>query len=290
MKKECELYESFNLEKKTLKCLACSHNCIIDNNKTGICGVRKNEDGKLYLLVYGKIISMHIDPIEKKPIFNFLPDTECLSIGTVGCNLRCDFCQNHDISQISKKGEIYGKDFTPSEIVEKCIKSECPSIAYTYNEPIIFAEFIKDTAILAREAGIKNIMVTNGYWTKESFNFLKDSIDAVNIDLKSINPDYYKKYCEGELESIIDTIKRIASSGIHVEITTLVIPSLNDSANEFKSIAKFIASIDKNIPWHISRFFPNYKMTDIEATPIKTLKSAKEIGDKYLKHVYLGNV
>jgi len=285
--KECELYKK---GKERVRCLACSHKCFIDKEKTGICGVRKNIGGKLYLLVYGKVAAMHVDPIEKKPLYQFLPGSKAFSIGTVGCNFRCDFCQNFDISQASKQGTIIGEEVTPDKIVEEAIKTRCKSIAYTYNEPAIFIEFVKDVAKLAKEKGLKNVLVTNGYLSKESFDYIKEYIDAANIDLKSFKEEFYEKYCGAKLKPVLDTIKRFYDAGIHIELTTLIVPGLNDSEKELTKIAKFIASVDKKIPWHISRFFPMYKMLDKQVTPIDTLQRAFKIGEKHLKNVYIGNV
>ncbi len=282
---ECFLYKK--LQDKEVQCLACEHRCIIDENNKGICGVRKNIKGKLYLLVYGLIVSENVDPIEKKPLYHFLPKTKSYSIGTVGCNFKCYFCQNYSISQLK---EILGKEVTPEEIVEKAIKSGCKSISYTYNEPTIFAEFVKDVAILAKKKGLKNILVTNGYMTKECFEFLGDYIDAMNIDLKSSNEKFYNKICHAKLSPVLHTIKRAYDKGIHLEITTLVVPQENNSITEFQHIAEFIAHINKNIPWHISRFFPMYKMKDKEITPLDSLKKAELIGKKYLNNVYVGNI
>lgn len=282
--KECELYKA---EKGKVRCLACAHKCLIGKENTGICDVRKNINGKLYLLVYGKVVSMHADPIEKKPLYHFLPKTKAFSIGTIGCNFKCDFCQNFEISQVK---EIIGEEITPERIVDNAIKTGCKSIAYTYNEPIIWAEFVKDIAKLAKEKGLKNILVTNGYFSKESFDYISDYIDAMNIDLKSFNEEFYKRYCGGKLQPVLDTIKRAHKAGIHIEITTLLISSLNDSEKELEKIAKFIASISKRIPWHISRFFPMYKMLDKHPTSIDSLEKAYKMGKKHLKYVYLGNV
>lgn len=283
--KECELYKKEI--KNRVKCIACAHRCLIEKDKTGICGVRKNINGKLYLLVYGKVIAKHIDPIEKKPLYHFLPNTKSFSIGTVGCNFKCGFCQNYDISQLR---EIIGKDITPKQIVEEAIKNKCKSISYTYNEPTIFIEFVKDIADLAKKKGLKNILVTNGYQTKECIDFISPYIDAMNIDLKSFSEKFYMKNCNAKLAPVLKAIKYIYKKKIWIEITTLLIPGENDSKEEIEKIAKFIFGIDKNIPWHISRFFPMHKMTDKIPTEIQKLKEAKKIGQKYLKYVYLGNV
>lgn len=285
-----KLAKLYKKENGKIRCSACSQRCLISEGKTGICGVRKNIKNKLYLLVYGRVASMNIDPIEKKPLYNFLPNTYSFSIGTIGCNFRCDFCQNFEISQIGKEGTIFGEKITPKEIVKKAIQAKCKSISYTYNEPAIFIEFVKDIAKIAKEKNLKNVLVTNGFFTKESFNYISDYIDAMNIDLKSFNDKFYKKICGARLEPVLETIKMAYEKGIHIELTTLVIPGENDSEKEFEKIAKFITSVDKNIPWHISRFFPMYKMLGEEITPISTLKKAEKIGKKYLSYVYIGNI
>jgi pyruvate formate lyase activating enzyme len=287
--KEAVLYEK---EKENLRCLACAHKCLISKDNTGICGVRKNIDGKLYLLVYGKIAAMHIDPIEKKPIYHFLPETQTFSIGTIGCNLKCSFCQNYNISQFKEfyGDKVIGESVEPKQIVRQAIRHNCKSIAYTYNEPTIFIEFVKDTAKIAKRKGLANIMVTNGYMSTESFNFIKNYIDAMNIDLKSFSEEFYNKICKAKLKPILDTIKKAHKKGIHIEITTLIVPGENDSEEELEAIAKFIASVDKNIPWHISRFFPNYKMENKSITHMDTLNKAYKIGKKYLINVHLGNI
>lgn len=287
--KEAILYKKEGLN---ARCLACAQHCIISEGKTGVCGVRKNVGGKLYLLVYGKIASIGIDPIEKKPLYYFLPGTKTYSISTVGCNFKCVFCQNYNISQASKglDGVIFGQDMKPEKVVEEALKTGCQSISYTYNEPSIYIEYVKDVAVIAKKRGLKNILVTNGYLGKESFDFIKDYIDAMNIDLKSYSDEFYKIKCGARLEPVLDTIKRAWNYGIWIELTTLIIPGENDSPKEMGEIAKFIASIDKGIPWHISRFFPMYRMVNNPITPKKTLEQAYDIGKKYLKHVHIGNV
>jgi pyruvate formate lyase activating enzyme len=284
MPQECNLYKKE--KNKQVQCLACAHKCIISENKTGICGVRKNINGKLILLVYGKIASIGIDSIEKKPLYHFLPKTKTFSFGTIGCNFKCENCQNFDISQ---ETNIFGENYTPEQIINEAIKTNCKSISYTYNEPIIFAEFIYETAKIAKKNGLKNIMVTNGFWTKESFDYLKDLIDAVNIDIKG-NKDFYKKICKTRLQPVLETIKRCYEQGIHIEITTLLIPNENDDKKTLTTIAKFILSLDKNIPWHLSRFFPRYKMQDKKITSKQSLEKAYKIGIEYLNNVYLGNI
>lgn len=282
---KCFLYEK--KEESKVKCIACAYKCLIDLGKVGICGVRRNDEGNLILEVYGLPVSLAVDNIEKKPLFHFLPKTLTYSIGTIGCNFRCKFCQNYDIAQIR---ELVGKKTTPKEIVENALKNKCDSISYTYNEPTIWIEFAVDVAKLAKKKGLKNILVTNGYMTKECLEFFAPHIDAMNIDLKSFTDKFYVNECGAHLQPVLDTIKRVHKKNIHLEITTLLIPDKNDSKSELKKIAEFIASIDKNIPWHISRFFPMYKMKNIPPTEIEKLKLAEKIGKTYLKHVYLGNI
>lgn len=283
---ECTLYEK--LDNQKVKCTACRHYCIIAPEKKGICGVRQNKNGKLYLLVYGKPSAVNIDPIEKKPLFHFLPGTKSFSIGTMGCNFKCEFCQNWDLSQ---KYDRIGEDLSPEKAVEICREKKLESISYTYNEPGIFAEYVYDTAKLAKKHGIKNVMVTNGYESDEALNYLKPYVDAMNIDLKSFNEDFYKRICKASLKGVLDCIKKSYALGFWIEITTLLIPGKNDSNAELKKIADFIASIDKNIPWHISAFHPDYKMTDVMATSSASLAKAYEIGKKAcLKYVYTGNI
>lgn len=299
---ECILFKKIN---NNVQCHACSHRCIISDGKTGICGVRKNKSGRLYLLVYGKLSAMQVDPIEKKPLYHFLPGTYTFSISTIGCNFRCLFCQNYHISQTNisqinasqtKDSKYLGnlnfnlKHITPEEVVAEAEATACKSLAYTYNEPAIFLEFVRDVAVLAKKKNLKNLLVTNGYFSEESLSFISDVVDAMNIDLKSFKDEFYTKICGAKLQPVLDTIKRAYEKGIHIELTTLVIPGENDTDSEFEKIAKFIAGIDKNIPWHISRFFPMYKMNDKIATPLETLQRAEKIGKKYLNYVHLGNV
>ena len=303
---EAILYKK--LDNNKVLCTACRQNCIISPDNTGVCSVRQNKDGKLYLLVYGKAASFNIDPIEKKPLYHFMPATEIFSLGTVGCNFACDFCQNWDISQITKDlknkllkekkiskidAEIskFGYELPPEKIVEICIEKNIPSIAYTYNEPSIFFEYAYDTAKLANKKGIKNVFVTNGYETEEALKLINPYLDAMNIDLKSFSDEFYKKICKGRLQPVLDTIKLAHKLGIWIEITTLIIPGKNDSNKELNQIANFIANIDKNIPWHVIAFHPDYKMTDISSTSLNTLQKAYNIGKKAgLNYVYTGNI
>lgn len=301
--KECYLYEKF--ADKKVRCNTCNHRCIIPPDKRGICGVRENKAGKLYLLVYGKAIAVHVDPIEKKPLYHFMPGTYSYSIATVGCNFRCLWCQNWEISQASKVDgyhlpieEIPYQNLSPQKIVAETIKNNCPSISYTYTEPTIFLEYALDTMKLAKKAGLKNVWVSNGYMTSETLKLISPYLDAINIDLKGFDGKKYLKYSGAKLQPVLDNLVRIKkyqgpkNHKIHLEITTLVIPGINDSEKELRHIAEFIAKkVGKDTPWHISRFFPAYRMSETPITPIKTLELAEKIGKSVgLKWVHLGNV
>lgn len=276
------------LKDSVVQCQACAHYCAIKVGETGKCGVRKNIDGELQLLVYGHPAAVHVDPIEKKPFYHFLPGTEILSFGTFGCNFRCEFCQNFDMSQTHAES---AQNYAPEEIVALAVKYKTPSIAYTYNEPTIFVEYAHDIMVLAHQKGLKNVFVSNGFFSEETLEYIGPYLDAINIDLKSFSDEFYKKICGARLQPVLDTIKRVKERNIWQEITTLLIPGENDSDKELKQIAEFIASVDKNIPWHISRFHPDYKMLDKDITSYQSLVKAREIGLKAgLKYVYLGNV
>jgi pyruvate formate lyase activating enzyme len=279
------------LENKKVQCKLCPHNCIIKENNKGICGVRQNLDSELYSLVYDKLDTMHIDPIEKKPLYHFFPGEKAMSIATMGCNFSCKFCQNANLSQSPKQNIIRGGNIPPEEIVKKTQNQNCKIIAYTYSEPTIFFELAYDTAKIANKNNIKNVFVTNGYINPKPLEKISPYLDAANIDLKCFSEEFYKKTCGGKLQPVLDSIKNYYKLGIWIEITTLLIPEQNDSPDEIKKIAEFIASIDKNIPWHISRFHPDYKMYDSKVTPIEKLRKAYEIGKKVgLNYIYLGNV
>ena len=289
--KEALLYQK--LKDNKVRCNLCNHRCLISPGKRGICFVRENKDGILYSLVYGLALAANIDPIEKKPLFHFQPGTDSFSIATAGCNFRCDFCQNWDISQITKgpNGQIIGEKLSPEEVVRKAKNSGCQSIAYTYTEPTIFFEYAQDTAKLAKKEGLANVFVTNGYQTPETIEKMASFVDAANVDLKSFSEKFYQKVCGAKLKPVLESIRLMHKAGIWIEITTLVVPNQNDSEKELTQIARFIAKIDKTIPWHISRFHPDYKMLDSLPTPIETLEKALQIGKKAgLKYVYLGNI
>jgi pyruvate formate lyase activating enzyme len=290
--KEAMLYE--RLEKGDVRCVLCGHRCLIKDGKKGICAVRENREGILYSLVYGKVIARHIDPIEKKPLFHFYPGSTSYSIATVGCNFRCTHCQNYEISQYPKERrdvEIPGEDMTPEEIVGLAKSTGCLSISYTYTEPTIFFEFAYDTARLAKEKGIKNIFVSNGYTSPEATKIIAPYLDANNVDLKSFRDEHYRKVCGGKLQPVLDTIRLMKESGVWVEVTTLIIPTYNDSEEELRNIAEFIKSVSIDIPWHVTQFYPTYKLIDQPRTPIRTLRRAREIGlEVGLRYVYEGNV
>jgi pyruvate formate lyase activating enzyme len=289
---EAYLYES--LDENRVKCNLCSHRCVIKDGSRGICGVRENQAGTLNTLVYGNLIARHIDPIEKKPLFHFLPGTLSYSVATVGCNFRCRFCQNADIAQMpaDRKGAVIGDFRTPEEVVNAAERGECKSIAYTYTEPTVFFEFAFETARLAYERGIRNVFVTNGYMTSEALEMISPFLDAANVDLKAFTDKYYKEQCGAKLKHVQATLKQMKSLDIFVEVTTLIVPGLNDSPSELKELAAFIAEdLGPETPWHISRFHPTYKLTDRPPTPVKTLVEARELGlNAGLKYVYTGNV
>lgn len=289
--KEAMLYEK--LGDGRVRCGVCPHHCIIADGKRGICAVRENREGTLYALNYGKAIAVAIDPIEKKPLNHFLPGTTAYSFATIGCNLRCLWCQNWAISQASKPDRpIYGEDISPAEHVRRALAANCPSIAYTYTEPIIFVEYALDTMKLAREAGLKNIWKTAGYASKETLDAIIPYLDAVNVDLKGTDDEVYKEYCGGTAQPVLDTIKHFHAAGVHLEIATLVVPGVNDRPDQLERMARFIAEeVGKEVPWHVNRFFPGWKMLDADITPMKTLETAKSLGKKFgLKYVHIGNI
>jgi pyruvate formate lyase activating enzyme len=287
--KEAMFYEK--LEEGKVKCHLCCHYCVIKPGKRGRCAVRENRDGTLFSLVYGKIIAGHTDPVEKKPLFHFHPGSRSYSIATMGCNFRCLHCQNYEISEYPKvHSDIAGEDMTPEDVVNEAERTGCRSISYTYTEPTIFMEFAYDCARLAHERGIKNVFVSNGYTSPEAARELAPYLDANNIDLKG-DGGFYKKVVGARLQPVLDTIKLMKQLGIWLEVTTLIIPTYNDSEEFLRWAADFIKSVDPAIPWHVTRFYPTNKLLDQPGTPPAILRRAREIGfESGLKYVYEGNV
>lgn len=289
--REAMLYEKLSNGK--VRCNLCAHRCVISEGSRGICHVRENRGGKLYSLVYGQLIAEHVDPIEKKPLFHFYPGSGAYSIATAGCNFRCPWCQNWEISQMPRERHIIvGEEKPPEKVVSATQRTNCKSIAYTYTEPTVFFEYTYDTSKLARERGIANVYVTNGYMTEEMLNEYHHLLDAANVDLKAFRDETYRRYMGARLEPVLNSLKLMKRFGIWVEVTTLIIPTINDDPIELRDIARFIADeLGKDTPWHISRFFPAYKMTSLPPTPIEKLLRAYEIGkEEGLQYVYLGNV
>ncbi len=289
--KEALLFEK--LENNIVRCYLCSHYCKISEGDFGFCQVRQNTAGTLYSHSYGKVVAAHVDPIEKKPLYHFLPGSSSFSIACAGCNFRCGFCQNWEISQVSSKEgtNLEEQEFPPARIITQALDNNCKSISYTYTEPTIFFEYALETAKLAKEKGLYNNFVTNGFMTKECLEMIKPYLDAANVDLKFFREESYRKICAGSLTPVLNSIRLMKEFGIWVEITTLIVPGENDSEEELSDIAKFIAGLDYNIPWHVSRFHPDFKFTNRFATTVETLKKAEKIGRICgLRYVYAGNV
>jgi pyruvate formate lyase activating enzyme len=289
---EAMLYE--RSEGDSVRCGLCAHRCHINPGRRGICRVRENREGTLYSLVYGEAVSAAADPIEKKPLYHFLPGTQAFSIATVGCNFRCSFCQNADISQ-APKGDAnwkgWARPLPPQAVVELAQQRRCDSIAYTYTEPTVFFEYAYDTAVLATPRGIKNIFVTNGYMTPQALAAIGKELHAANVDLKSFREEFYREMCGGHLQPVLDSIRKMHQDGVWVEVTTLLIPGENDSDEELHDIARFLAETDPDIPWHVSRFVPHYRMPDHPPTPVESIHRAVQIGyQEGLHYVYAGNV
>ena len=282
------------MEGSRVKCNLCHHRCIIPQGKRGLCGVRENKNGELVSLVYAQAVAANPDPIEKKPLFHVLPGSHSFSIATVGCNFRCRFCQNANIAQMPRdhSGQITGRFFPPEKVVEQAKQAGCQTIAYTYTEPTIFFEYAYDTAKIAKQEGIRNVFVTNGYETPEAVEKIAPFLDAANVDLKAFSPDFYKEMCGAKLENVLETLQCMNQAGIFLEVTTLVIPGLNDDSEQLKKLAGFIAgALGPQTPWHVSRFHPTYNLTDRAATPPSTLFQAHETGKNAgLHYVYTGNI
>jgi len=288
--REAMLYKKLDEDK--VRCNLCNHRCTISNTRHGICGARENQGGTLYSLVYNKAVSGNLDPIEKKPLYHFYPGTGSYSIATVGCNFRCNFCQNSDISQMPMvRNQTCGRKYEPKNIVSDAIRLKAASIAYTYTEPTIFFEYAYDTAKIASEKDIKNVFVTNGYMTTEALDTINFYLDAANVDLKSFSDEFYRRNCGATLEPVLKSLQHMKELSIWVEVTTLVIPKLNDSEDELRQIAEFILSLGPETPWHVSAFHPTYQLTNLPRTPVDTLRKARQIGkDCGLRYVYCGNI
>jgi pyruvate formate lyase activating enzyme len=273
-------------------CFLCAHHCRVEPGDLGLCGVRENRDGVLYTLVYGCPVSTAVDPIEKKPLFHFLPGSFSYSLATVGCNFSCSFCQNADISQMPRdRGRIVGRPLSPEQVVVAAREAGCASISYTYTEPTIYYEYARDTARLASRAGLKNVFVTNGYMTAETLVDIDGDLHAANVDLKSFSDDFYRTTVGARLKPVLDSIRRLWGMGVWVEVTTLVIPGRNDGDDELRSLASFVASVSPDIPWHVSRFHPTYRLLDVPPTPLTSVEKALRIGrEEGLLYVYGGNV
>lgn len=289
--KEATLYD--RLDSGAVKCRLCRHGCKIEPEKTGICRVRKNVSGTLYTLVYDKICSTNVDPIEKKPLFHVAPGSRSFSIATVGCNFQCTFCQNYSISQMPRdSGTLVGERILPAHIAAMAEARRCRSIAYTYTEPTIYYEIARDTMEEAKGLNILNVFVTNGYMSRDMLDDCKGLLDAANVDLKAFNDRFYKKYCRARRKGVLDTLQYMKQLGIWVEVTTLLIPGLNDDPTELRELARFIRSeLGPEVPWHVSRFFPTYKEMGIPPTDAKAVKDARRIGlEEGLSYVYTGNL
>ncbi len=288
MRVEAKFYKPQN---ENVQCFLCNHKCIIKPDNVGICGVRKNEKEKLYSLIYSSCSSVAIDPIEKKPLFHFYPGSNVLSLGSVGCNFKCENCQNYGISTANNNDYLL-EEKKPEEIIEIAKNSNCRGIAWTYNEPTIWHEYTYDCAKLAKQNGLYTVYVTNGYITKKPLEEISNYLDAMNIDVKAFNQDFYKKICKAKLKPVLETCKMAKDLDIHIELTYLVIPGLNDSKSEIENYCNWVANnLGNNTPLHFSRFHPQYKMNKFSPTPINTLeeiyKISKSIG---INFVYLGNI
>ncbi|MDZ7373489.1 MAG: AmmeMemoRadiSam system radical SAM enzyme [candidate division KSB1 bacterium] len=289
--REARFYEK--LEDGRVRCTLCPHECLLRDGQVGVCGVRQNREGTLYSLVYGKPIAVHIDPIEKKPLFHVFPGSRSFSLATVGCNFRCLFCQNSDISQVRlTEGSAPGEDLPPEELVRLAERHGCRTISYTYTEPTVFYEYAFDTAVLAAERGLLNVFVTNGFISPEPLRAISPVLHAANVDLKGWDEGFYRRVVGGDLEAVRNSLRLMKKLGIWVEVTTLCVPGYVDTDEQFRSIARFIRDeLGPETPWHVSRFYPHYRMVDRPPTDIRVLRRARQIGlEEGLRYVYSGNV
>jgi len=272
-------------------CRLCAHQCRLPDGAIGICRVRKNIAGILYSLNSDHVVAVHMDPIEKKPLYHFLPGSSSFSIAAMGCNFSCCFCQNHSISMVTEEHGIVGETISPEKLVQNALKNHARSISYTYTEPTVFFELMLETARLAQQAGIKNVMVSNGYMTSQALSLLGPFLNAANIDLKAFNDNFYKKYCSARLKPVLETISALRARKIWLEITTLLIPGLNDDSEEIKRLISFLLELDDNLPWHVSRFFPQYQLRHIPPTAQDAIYKFLQLGAEMgLKYLYGGNL
>ena len=299
MRHEAILWEPLTGERAAgrVRCNLCAHRCVVPPGKTGACCVRENVDGRLYTLVYERAIAQHVDPIEKKPLFHFLPGSRAFSIATPGCNFRCAFCQNWEISQAPRAGELAGARLSPADVAATAARHGCAAIAYTYTEPTIFAEYALDCARAAQALGIKNVFVSNGYMTPELIDLMGGVatgglIDAINVDLKAGRGEFYRRISGASLQPVLRNLKLLKQRHVWLEVTTLVIPGLNDTEDELRWVARFLADeVGPDTPWHISRFYGQYRMADTPPTPTRALERAYELGRQAgLRYVYVGNL
>ncbi|HNR66685.1 MAG TPA: AmmeMemoRadiSam system radical SAM enzyme [bacterium] len=290
--KEALYYQSEKEGK--VRCTLCPHRCLLAEEQSGLCGVRRNIGGRLYSLVYEKAIALHVDPIEKKPLFHVYPGSSSFSLATMGCNFKCRFCQNHEISQVhlSSSRQISGESVSASQAVQMARQQGCKTLACTYTEPTVFFEYALEIGKKAREDGLQMVWISNGYISAKPLQEIARFLLAANIDLKSWNEDFYRHEIGGDLSSVLETLVRMKKLGVWLEVTTLIIPGVNDSESELQSIAHFIANdLGPETPWHISRFYPHFKTTHLSPTPIEVLHRAREIGiENGLRYVYCGNV
>lgn len=276
-----------------VECMVCHHHCQIKPGKRGICGVRENRQGTLYALNYGLCIARAVDPIEKKPLYHFHPGSRIYSFAAVGCNLRCSWCQNWDISQSPKPNKpIQGQEISPEEHVRDAIKTHCPSIAYTYSEPTVFLEYALETMKLAKEKGLKNVWVTNGYMSLETLKLITPFLDAANVDYKGADDQAYEQFCGGKASPIMENLRYLKKNDVHLEVTTLIVPGVNDREDQLRQIAKdLVQNLGTEVPWHLTRFFPAWKMFANDMTPMKTMQMAEKIAiEMGIHYVHLGNI
>ncbi len=273
-----------------VQCQLCPHGCRLGDGQAGVCGVRVNRGGTLFSVNSDRVAAVHVDPIEKKPLYHFLPGSASFSLAAMGCNLRCRFCQNHDLSMVARPGQVRGEPLTPGELVDAAVRSGCLSIAYTYTEPTVYFELMIETAQRARTAGLRNVMVSNGYISAAALHELTPLLDAANVDLKAFSDEFYRRQCNGRLQPVLETIATLRSRDVWVEVTTLLVPGLNTDPAELRRLADFLHGVDPNLPWHVSRFFPQHQLLDLPPTPAADMERALAIGtERGLAFVYSGN-